>query len=502
MTAARLKRFVLLMHRWGGVAGCALMVLWLVSGLVMLFVGYPKLLPAEHLGALVPLDRNACCVPVEGALLHSHAPRDVRQIRLTSVAHQPRYVLREAMGDYAVVDAITGQRIHGIDGDAAVASAMAFLPNAKASLQGLVTDDRWTHSGALDGHRPLYQVQMDDAESTLLYVSSTTGEVVMDAPLAQRRWNLVGAWLHWLYMFREGSRDAVWSWTVIVLSTAATLVALTGAMAGLWRWRFKGRYKSGARTPYRALPMRWHHISGLAFGTGLIAWVFSGLMSMNPVGVFNAKGLRPNLEAYHQGLPGGIRPSMAPAEVLAMLQQQGFSAREIEWRVLAGRPYLLARDGAGGTRLLVADQAGAISVLARWPISELEGAGARLFEARAQSAEWLGQHDAFYYQRGTASMYGAAERRLPVLKMRFSDAGETQVYLDPYTGDLALSADRSQRLGRWMFNLLHSWDLQPLLRWPMLREALLIALSLGSLAIALTGCVIGWRRVRHRLRHP
>ncbi len=42
------KRLVFLVHRWTGVAACVLMALWVLSGIVMLFVGYPKLQPAER----------------------------------------------------------------------------------------------------------------------------------------------------------------------------------------------------------------------------------------------------------------------------------------------------------------------------------------------------------------------------------------------------------------------------------------------------------------------
>ena len=498
MNKARFKRMVLLVHRWGGIGGCVLMLLWLVSGLVMLFVGYPKLLPSERMGALVALDKTSCCVPVERALQHSRAPAVVQQIRLTSVAGRPRYVMREGSGDLLAVDAATGQRVVRTDAHSALASAQAFLPGAVARVEGQVVDDRWTHSGALDAHRPLFRVQMDDTQATVLYVSSSTGEVVLDAPLAQRGWNFVGAWLHWLYMFRDGARDAVWSWTVIMLSAAGTVLAVTGALAGVWRWRFSGRYKTGARTPYREFHMRWHHLTGLVFGLVLIAWVFSGLMSMNPLGIFDPQGPRPDLAAYRQGVPGSVRVPQTSAQALNALQSQGFRAREIEWRVLAGKPYLLATDGVGSTRLLVPDDNGALAVMQRWPAQALSSAGAGLFHAPLRDARWLQAHDAFYYQRGAASMYGASERRLPVLQMVFADAGSTSVYLDPFTGDLALSVDRSQRLGRWLFNLLHSWDLPPMLRFSVARDVVLILMGLGGTAIALTGCVIGYRRLRRQ----
>ncbi len=494
--AARARRLVYLVHRWTGVAGCLLMALWLVSGVVMLYVGYPKLLPRERLSALPPLPAG-CCVPVEAALAASGTPAAIRELTLTSIAGRPAYRLKDAGGAWQVVDARTGRRAPAVDAAFAAASARAFLPGAAATVQGQVDDDRWTHSGALDAHRPLFRVRMHDAASTRLYVSSATGEVVMDATRAERGWNRLGAWLHWLYMFREGSKDAAWSWLVIALSAVCTASAATGAVVGVWRWRFAGRYRSGARTPYRGFHMRWHHVTGLLFGAVLLAWIFSGLMSMNPLGVFDA-GTRPDLAAYRQGTPGALRPRTGTADALAALRDAGFAAREVEWRVLAGRPYLLARDAAGDTRL-VTDAPQGPAVTARLADDVLAAAGARLFAAGVRGTQWLQAHDAYYYPRGAASMYGARDRRLPVLRLDFDDAGRTAAYLDPRTGDLALSVDRSQRAGRWLFNFLHSWDLPSFLGMAAAREAALIALSLGALAIALTGTVIGVRRLAAQL---
>jgi uncharacterized membrane protein len=61
-----------------------------------------------------------------------------------------------------------------------------------------------------------------------MYVSSHTGEVVLDAPHVQQRWNYVGAWLHWLYFLRMQSVDPVWTWVVIVLSALCTVAAISG----------------------------------------------------------------------------------------------------------------------------------------------------------------------------------------------------------------------------------------------------------------------------------
>jgi uncharacterized iron-regulated membrane protein len=494
----RARRLTYLVHRWTGVGACVLMALWFVSGVVMLFVGYPKLTPWERMQALPPLDAGTCCLPVDAALAPGRAHGAAQEVVLGTVGGRARYIVRGKGGGYAVADAVDGTPAPPVDAAAATRAARAFVPGAAASYLGQVREDRWTHSRGLDAHRPLHEVQMHDAARTLLYVSSTTGQVVMDAPRAQRLWNYVGAWLHWLYMFRDRSVDATWSWIVIVLSAVCVVTSVTGTVAGIWRWRFSGRYKSGSRSPYRDFHLHWHHVLGLVFASIVFTWIFSGLMSMNPLGVFDAKGARPNVAAYRGGSPQETRLALPVPKLLALLQAAHFQASELEWRVLGGRPFVLARNAANDTRLVV-QEGSDYRVLMQWPDAELLRAGQRLMSAPMVSHEQLDQYDLHYYGRQPEAMMGAAERRLPVWRIRFGDAQDTWVYLDPHTGDIAVSADRAQRRGRWLFSFLHSWDLQSMLRWASARDAVLILLSVGGLLVSLTGIVIGYRRLRTRL---
>lgn len=493
--SAHAKRLVFLIHRWTGVAACVLMALWVFSGVVMLFVGYPKLLPTERLQALPSLRAGQSYLPVEAALKQSQSPETVQQITLTTIAGRPSYRLKEADGTLRVIDAITGAVAPAPDDATALRSAQAFLAGANGVLQGRTQDDRWTHSALLNPHRPLIKVLMDDSASSLLYLSSATGEVVMDVPRHQRTWNYVGAWLHWVYMFREGPKDPVWSWLVIGLSALGTVAAIAGAFVGVWRWRFKGRYKSGAKTPYRESQMRWHHLTGLVFGVMMIGWIFSGLMSMNPLGIFNPQGMRPDVRAYQHASPGRTLPKLTTNEALALLATEGFDAREIDWRVLGGQPYLLASNGAGETRILSTNLAKP-QVDQEFERSKLEQAAKRLLPFAIHSTTLLSEYDAYYYRRGEVSMYSAAARDLPVLRVQFEDAGRTIVYISPDSGDVVLSLDRAQRTSRWLFNFLHSWDLPWMLRnaWP--RDVILVLLSIGAFALALTGIVQGYRRLK------
>ncbi|MDQ6216859.1 PepSY domain-containing protein, partial [Achromobacter insolitus] len=49
---ARAKRWLYLIHRWAGIVLCLFFAMWFISGVVMMYVGYPKLTPQERLAHL------------------------------------------------------------------------------------------------------------------------------------------------------------------------------------------------------------------------------------------------------------------------------------------------------------------------------------------------------------------------------------------------------------------------------------------------------------------
>jgi hypothetical protein len=51
--------------------------------------------------------------------------------------------------------------------------------------------------------------------------------------------------------------------------------------------------------------MRWHHLIGLVAAAFVFTWIFSGLMSMNPLGVFSSTREAIDSERYRGGGGGG-----------------------------------------------------------------------------------------------------------------------------------------------------------------------------------------------------
>lgn len=181
----RAKRLVYLAHRWTGVAGCLLMVLWFASGVVMLFVGYPKLTPWERLGALPALPAVNCCAPPDGVVDEWHAAQV--GLVLTTIAGRPQFVLQDGGRPSAVPPG--GAREGPITLAQALAEAQAFAPGAPLHHAGMVYEDRWTHARSLDLHRPLHRIAVGGNRPGDLYVSSATGQIVLDAPRVQQYWN-------------------------------------------------------------------------------------------------------------------------------------------------------------------------------------------------------------------------------------------------------------------------------------------------------------------------
>lgn len=330
-------------------------------------------------------------------------------------------------------------------------------------------------------------------------MSSHTGEVVLDAPHVQQRWNYAGAWLHWLYFLRMQSVDPVWTWVVIVLSALCTVAAISGIVVGVWRWRFRGHYRTGAKTPYVEPWMRWHHLIGLVAAAFVFTWIFSGLMSMNPLGVFSSTREAIDSGRYRGGAVAVDGALGEPAALLAAVDDARFKPVEIQWRRIGGELFAVLLDGQGETRI-VSGSDGHLQVARLLPAAWLQQKVRALSDAPVQGY-WV-QHaaDAYFYPRAPEAMNGAAVRRFPVAVADFDDAEATRVYLDLATGDPLLTMGRRERVGRWLFHFLHSWDLPAMLRQVTARLAVLLLLSLAGAALCATATVIGYRRLRMKLR--
>jgi len=483
-----LKRWLYLTHRWLGIVLCLFLAMWFFSGVVMMYVGYPKLTEQERLSHLPSITPTSLLSPAQ-AFARAGAAGPLRELSLSAGrAGRATYHAWFQDGRRVQVDASDGRVPEAADQATALSSARVFAGSAVAlTYEGLVHEDAFTHSGALDRHRPLHRIAISDEAATRLYVSSVTGEVVRHATRAQRGWNYLGAWIHWLYPFRGNVFDSQWANIVNGLTIFGMVLTLTGAVVGILRWRFTRLYRNGSRSPYPGRMMRWHHMTGLLFAVITLTWLFSGLMSMGPWGFLREPGLTQHL-ARMQGPALQVRAlTTPPADLLV----GDISARELRWATRLDQTVALLVQASGAQTVIRIEDSKPMV----FDEAQIARAAARLFDAPMKHTERLERYDLYYYDRAPHTMLGGRNKPLPVIRAIFGDADATWVHIDARTAQVLDQTNAQGRLRRWLFQMLHSWDWLPLLQRRPAWDVVVLALSLGGFALSITGVFIGCKRL-------
>ncbi|MGU3496886.1 PepSY domain-containing protein [Xanthobacteraceae bacterium A53D] len=471
------KHWLYWVHRWFGIAACVLFAMWFASGLVMMYVPYPGQSEAERRAGLPPIAWGEVRLsPAEAEAAVEGPARDmVLQMRGT----EPVYRITDATGGLRIISARDGRLIPGMSAEDAVALVRGRADGAAARLIDTRDHDQWMVAQGYNPHRPLHLVSLEDQAGSEAYVSSRTGEVVLVTTRAERFWNWLGSVPHWIYFTPLRKDGLVWANVVLWISGPCIAVALTGMWIGILRIRLRGqRYARGRTSPYKGW-MLWHHISGLVGGIAVITFIFSGWMSMNPADYFQRATLPPAATAAFGGSHDRAFPGR-PADVAHALPE----AVEARFQWFDGRPLILLADAANRT-LLVDGQGRRVSL----SDADIATAAARLLAAPIAQVERLTAYDAYWYSHHRT-------RPLPVVRVAFADEAGTWVHVDPETARIAGTSTAQSRVYRWLYNGLHSLDLNILLRNRPAWDVVMWTLSIAGLVISVSGVVIGWRRLR------
>src|ERR1700722_4335148 len=190
-------RWLLLLHRYLGISVGALMVMWCVSGVIMMYVSYPELGEDVRLRHLAPMAWSGCC-KISGDVLADGDP--VSEFQVEMLADRAILYLRNSSRP-RLIDLATGVSIDRISYGQAATVAKRYTRDAAGAprLLGLIDDDQWTVAGDFNADRPLYRFSLDDEKRTEVYVSSVTGRALQLTTARERFWNRLGAVPHWLY---------------------------------------------------------------------------------------------------------------------------------------------------------------------------------------------------------------------------------------------------------------------------------------------------------------
>lgn len=466
---------IVLSHRWLGIAFCLLFAMWFASGIVMHFFPFPSLTEAERFAGLAPVERAQVVIGVTDAVAVSGIV-DVTRVRLIQRSDGPVYIVSGAVATRAV-RARDGQEATVTSADVALAIAQAHarsrgIDAAQAEIVARRNYDQWTVPNGFDRHRPLFRVALGDESGTEVYVSSPTGEVVLDTTRSERGWNLVGSVLHWIYPTVLRRDWQLWDRAVWTLSLFASISALLGAVLGIARVKRQG---GGLGSPYRG----WHalhHLIGLAATIFVLTWIVSGWLSMDH-GLLFSRGQLTTGEVGEVNAGPDWR-------TVSWLGPMPSPVREIEWFAFKGDLYRRDRTSLTGQTLTRAGEpprSGQAGVLNAQEIASLiarlaSGCGAPVV---------LADNDDY-----------PARSVVPGAPVYRSRCGDLWFDIDGADGRVLQRLDASRRAYRWAYRALHTLDFPVLMAHPRLRDTLIVGLCALGLVFSITGIVIGWRRLR------
>lgn len=471
----RSRRALFWSHRWLGIITCLLCAMWFASGLVMMYVPYPSWRDDERVQRLPAIDAASIAVAPGEALATLALPRTPTIFRLEMAGAEPVYRIYDFGRPFAV-SAKDGRAITRVSADDAQPIVRALFPGTAVTFQSAIDIDQWTVTSRFNPHRPLHLFAVADGLGTQVYVSSKTGEVVQATTKRERFWNWLGSVPHWIYFTPIRADGAVWR--QVIMWTAGP--AAIGAMLGIWIGLLKVRFGRKRFTPYRGW-MKWHHLTGLAGGVALMAWLGSGWLSVGPFDLFNSLPVTPDQLARFY-TPDGRQPGVTMSQLKTVLPAD---AREVEFSWLAGEPLVIVNNG-GAKRAYDA----ATGLAADLSVERITAAARPVLDGSAIAAvERLDHPDVYWYSH-------IAARPLPILRVRYDTPTGTWLTIDLTTGRVVGASDRSDRTYRWLFHLVHQYDLPVLLANPWWRYAIMWLLSLLGLIISISGAVIGLRSLR------
>jgi PepSY-associated TM region len=502
------KRVDYLVHRWIGIGLGLLVLVWFVSGIVMIY--YPWPMPTES---------------EEFARLHAFTlPANV--IGYDSAANVARrYLVNERAGPQAVAPAIVGARLMEWDGhlvysvwrqykysnqptvlvDALTARLLSPISRSDAVLAArrvvgplpvvkridlLASGDHYLLSSEYQVGFPAYSVEFDDVANTTVYVSREAGYVVGIVTNLTRWTTWLGTVPHWLYFKWLYSRHiSWWLWISYILPAIAMIAGGTGVVLGLHQLFPRRRRGEWRMSAYRGVS-KWHHLSGVLFGILVITWSFSGILEvLGPDGtptdqqVSRARGIDTTIARLTQAdALSRLRASSPAFMSIAPLPVA------IDFTHLSGRPgYVIHLEGqreywVDGTSGVVRSQLDADEVR-RIAVDALGT------DAPVSAVELITKYDTYYYARPHR------EWTLPTWRVAFSDPAHSTVYVEPVSGKPTGFVDSETRWYRWLRDGLHSLDFPAINGKRPLWDIVLLPLMLGGTVAAVTGVWLLIRRL-------
>jgi len=469
----RIWREISRWHKYLGWVLGVLMVVWFLSGFVMIFEGFPKFTDQERLEES-PAINNAISKNLDQFLQNKSFVK-------AEIYHSGgRNILKLWQSDenFQLFGLDNLKRIHRIDSLEAASIALENMGEFnRFTYDKILALDQWIPWQRIEKDLPIHKFYFKDDLHTELYVSSTSGLIVQKQNSYERFWAYLGAIPHYLYFKELRVRRELWVAVVVLLSGAASIMVFLGIAIGIKRLRFK---KGKSVIPYRKMFFKWHHITGIVFGLFVFTWSLSGMFSLTRINLTHDEQFITKMkDAWSEQKP--IKTPAVYNNLLMIIQAQ--SPKRIELKQ--------SFDGLMVISETAFEKAIYIDAVKQNPevqTKKLMKRAKDVFNGKLSAISLMYNYNDYYYSKN--NFYP-----LPVIKAEFNDIDRTTFYIDPADGRIHKSVNNTSRLSRWLYKALHTFDIGILLQNNNIRILLLIVFLIGGTVVSVTGMLFltKWR---------
>jgi hypothetical protein len=482
----KLKTALIQLHKISGSFISLLFLVWFLTGIVLIFAGFPHASRQERFEHLIPFnsydfENIQAFPPTKG------------KVELEKYLDKPVYRVYFGRRAQKVYDATTLESIKSFSEDDAIVIAERFRQHPVSKIELVEELDSWIPWSYYKPLLPFYKCYVDDAAHTVLYVSSKSGAIIQETNRDSRWLARVGAIPHWIYFKQLKSNDELWKTIVVVLGIIGLLACVSGFWVAFYRVKKDENNRTVKLTVYKKWDYKWHHLMGWFLAVLMSTFTLSGIfyttnipswLSAKPEGrsyLSKWNKVQVNDSLMHPSIAWKQLPNKNKLRKLApssSLNKQVINAYYDDYR--NPQSYCIINNDS----------------LVPFTFTETD---------LINYAQGIFKHDSFELKLQTSydDYYresGMFHHPLPAYKIIVNDEYNTQLYIDGNTGKAVTHIDNNKQWRRWLTKALHKFDFPFLANYDWLRKILLIIAMLAGSFMCITSVTLSWKWLKRVIK--
>lgn len=491
-----LTKLMYTIHRILGTLLSILFLVWFLSAFVLLFHHYPSVNDAEKMEKQELIAQTPDSLPDLNQVME-RIPQgaNVNDIRLFRYMGQTVFEIR-AGKETVKIPANLSEGLPVIDNDYVMKTAKLWNDAPIAKIDTLNKLDQWIPFGRLKQEMPIYKIFYADDAKTQLYVSSKSGQPLQMSTKSERVWAWLGAIPHWVYFTSLRQDLELWKKTVILLSGVGCIMVLAGFWVTVDIWNKNRRRKDHKFSPYKKKWYHWHYVSGIFFGIFVLAFTFSGMMSLADVPQWiHKKKIEADPAREMQKLK--VDPTQFGCDYRQVLAEHP-DAKELRWNCFSTHPYYTVRNDKNEYNIDATDSIVKPLELTK---DEIVQAVTDFYTKEAPEVQLANMKvsELDHFETYFRELKHRGKVQLPVWKIEMNDKDKGVIYVHPKTAQVRY-VDTSARLKYWAFTALHRMRIGFLNSHGTMRKGVLIVLLLGGTVASASGVALGINYLRRKCR--